>query len=206
MPFSHPLQTAAILCVVANLASAQTDSAVPPPDVITITVGDRPLKIPAPEGFVRCDGIDADWDQITTSVLPANNHMQVTFGTPADQEAIRKGEPTDYSRNFNVQSIRSLETQEIGEKTFASLRQNMKKELLAMRDKIEADVQKLVKQGNREVSEQYGVDVALSISDVAMLGFFEESDTAIGFTMAMKLGAANPQGGRDESRAVVAAI
>lgn len=200
-----PLQTFSALfasLVWVSSLSAQTIS----PEPLVLPVGGRDIKVPAPAGYVRCDGIDANWDNAMKSLLPASNRMLATFGTAEDQDLLRKGTPSDYSRNFNIQTIRATESLEIGERTFSDLRGQMKKELLAMQSKMETEVKKLAGQGNKHLQDNYGVNAALSISDTAVLGFFEETATSLGFTMVMKVGIDTEDGKREESRAVGACL
>ncbi|HEY1084533.1 MAG TPA: hypothetical protein VGE29_19860 [Prosthecobacter sp.] len=170
-----------------------------------LTVGGRDLKVPNPAGYVRCDGINTTWDQAIRSILPASNRMLATFGTTEDQGKIRDGEPTNYERNFNIQSVRSIENREIGERTFAGMRGEVQKEIMAMRSKLDAEMKRLADQGNKQMSKDFGVDVALSISDTAVLGFFEETDTSIGFTMVMNVGVGTGNE-REVSKGIVACL
>lgn len=194
-----------LLFVLASLVCASGLNA-QSPEPFNLEIGGRTVKVPAPAGFVRCDGIDEKWDNAMKSVLPASNRMLATFGTAEDQDLLRKGTPSDYLRNFNIQTIRTTESLEIGERTFSDLRGQIKKELLAMQSKIETEVKKLAGQGNKHLQDNYGVNAALSISDTAVLGFFEETGASLGFTMVMKVGISTPDGKREESRAVGACV
>lgn len=193
--------------VQAQAPAADVASPVTPPSsaIADITVGGRLLKIPAPVGFVRADGVDATWDKALSSMLPASNRMLATYGSPEDVELIRKGTPSDYERNFNIQTVKSAETLEIGERTFAGMREEVKKGINNLRSQLDAEMKKLTDQGNQKFEKDFGVDRALSISDTAVLGYFEETETSIGFTMVMKVGVAG-QTGREESRGVVACL
>jgi hypothetical protein len=157
-------------------------------DSTLFEIGGRNLRIPPPAGFVRCDGINENWDTGFTSILPPSNRLLATYGSPEDQDLIRKSSPPDYSRNFNIQTVRSVESREIGERTFAGLRNEVKKGIDDMRTKLDTELKKLTDQSNKKMSADYGVYNALEISDTVILGYFEESDTSIGFTMVMKVG------------------
>jgi len=101
--------------------------------------------------------------------------------------------------------MKSLESREIGKRTFADIRRDVRKALDGMKAKIDAEMQKLAKEGNQKLENDFGVNAALNISDTVMLGVFEESNAALGFTMAMKVGVSTDKG-RDESRSVVACL
>lgn len=174
-------------------------------DSTLFEIGGRNLRIPPPVGFVRCDGINENWDTGLTSILPPTNRLIATYGSPEDQDLIRKASPPDYSRNFNIQTVRSVESREIGERTFAGLRKEVKKGMDHMRAKLDTELKKLTDQSNKKMSADFGVNNALEISDTVILGYFEESDTSIGFTMVMKVGLGNGDN-REVTHGVVACL
>lgn len=177
------------------IAAAQTPAPAPAPKAaanapVSVTIGDKELKIPRPaEGFERCDGINETVDKSLSGFLPASNRMLAYFCTNADAEALRGGKAADMKSNFNLQTLRPLETQEVGTKTFASVRGEMRKGVEGMKTKLDAEVQKLVEKGNTNITEQTKLDSALSVSNAAVLGFFDEANpNVLGFTMAVKVG------------------
>ena len=194
-----------VLCLLFASASPQLLAQDPPADPALVEVGGRTLKVPAPEGYVRCDGVNMTWDQAMNSLMPASNRMLATFGTQQDQDLIRKGTPSDYPRNFNIQVVRSIESMEIGQRTFAEMRGEIQKEVQKAMASIEADLKKITDQSNKQFTDNFGVDVALSITDTAVLGFFEDTENSLGFTMAMKVGSKD-NGETVSNRAVVACL
>jgi hypothetical protein len=169
-------------------------------------VGGRTLKIPAPAGgFVRCDGVNAEWDKVMASMLATSNRMLATYGTQADQDALRAGTPSEYAKNFNVQVIRKLETQEFGTETFAGFKDQMAKEVKSAMANAEKEINEVMAKGSRELSDKTGVDAALSVSDTAMLGIFHEDSQSLGFTMALKLNVSTPKG-TETMKSVVASV
>jgi hypothetical protein len=139
-------------------------------------------------------------------MLPATNRMLATYGTPADHEMIKAHRGPAYAANCNVQANRELEDKEIGEQTFAGIRRQLKAELDRAMTDIEREIGKLVAKGNDAMKQEYGVEDALAVSDTAVLGYFEDSDTALGFTMAMKTTAKTTDGGVETSKSVVAGL
>ncbi len=170
---------------------------------VVIDVGGRPIKLPEPAGFVRCDGISKDWDFGMSSLLPASNRLLATFGTQADQDELGKGEVPDYSRNLNAQVTRSLETMEIGERTFSGMRAGIKAEIDKALVNLEAEMKKITEASNKMFNKNFGADAALSITDTAVLGYFEDTDSSLGFTMAMNVSA---KGDSKPSRSIAACL
>jgi hypothetical protein len=185
------------------LSSAAAFASAPDaPQPAQMDVGGRPITMPPPQGFVRCDGIHSEWDKVMASMLPATNRMLATYGTPEDHAALQAGRAPGYDKNFNVQVMLKLENQEIGSRAFRQLRNEMKGELDKLSATIDEQLKKQIATGNKKISAEYGVDDAMQISNTVVLGNFEDSETSYGFTMAMKVQA----GGQEESRLVVAAL
>lgn len=170
-----------------------------------LEVGGRKIAVPAPPGFVRSDGVNAMLDKAAAALLPASNRSLISFSTKEDVEILAKGEMPHSKRSFNIQIVRSIENREIGEKTFADVREEARRGLEAMRANLDAEVKKLVASGNLKLSKEAGAEVALSISDTAMLGFFDEAPSSLGFTMGMKI-AAKSDGNTPPQRRLAAAV
>lgn len=155
----------------------------------TVDVGGARIVIPSPADFFRSDGVSAKWDQINSAMLPATNRLLIKFSSKDDVEALGKGGTPLEHRGFNAQVVRSVESREIGEKTFAQVRDEARAGIEKMKANLDAEIKKLAASGSKELSGHFGADVALTVSDTAVLGFFDESPSSLGFTMAMKLGA-----------------
>lgn len=203
MQFLPALISRCLLSVLLSLPvlAAETD----PAAAVDLVIGGRKIIVPPPAGFVRCDGVSPDWDRAVESVQPPANKLLANFGTPEDHAAIRDGEVAAYTRSFNVQVSRALESVEVNEKTFDNIRKDNRKELDNLKASIEAEIEKVVREGGKQISDDLGVDLQLSVGDLAMLGIFEDTPTSLGFTMAMTTSVQTPEG-LDESRDVVAAM
>jgi len=164
------------------------------------------LKIPAPAGgFVRCDGVNAEWDKVMSTMQAPTNRVLANYGTQADQDALRAGEGPDYSENFNVQVMRTLEAKEFGTETFAGIKAETAKEVKNASAKIQEEAGKIISEGGKKLADEMGVDAALSVSDTAMLGIFHEDAQSFGFTMALKVSMTTPKG-PEVAKSVVACI
>ena len=184
-----------------GMIAAATEPAAP----VTLTIGGRSIVIPLPAGHVRCDGISPEWDRAVAGMLPASNRMLANFGSPEDHAAIRDGEIAPYLKSLNVQISRAIENVEVDERTFDKIRQQNRKEVENLKASIQAEVNKAIQAGGRQLSEDLGVDLQFSVGDMAMLGIFEDSPTSLGFTMAMTT-TIEAADGAEKSRDVVAAL
>lgn len=193
-----------LLLLLGFSVSARAQGQAEPP--VNLTIGGRNIVVPTPgNGFARCDGINPDWDSAMTATLPPTNRLLALFGTTADRDAIREGNSVDFSRNFSIQTIRSEENREIGTKTFSQVVGGIRKELDLMKGSFDAEYKKLAEQGSEKLSKDLGVDTSLEFSRPAVLGYFEEGETSLGFTIAMNVGVQSGEFS-EQNRAVVAAL
>lgn len=163
-----------------------------------VTVGDRPVKIPAPAGFVRVDGVNAEEDRAVAALLAASNRYLARFEPD-------KANGADAGRNFSAQVMRKLETIEIGERTFEDFKAQTKAELDRLQKTIQKEMETKLAEAEKKHRDVTGVDLALSVSDVTVLGYFDESPGSFGFTMAMNV-AAKVEDGAAKVRGVVAGM
>ncbi len=176
-------------------------TALPAAEPALVEVGGRSLQIPAPEGFERADRVLPLYDEVCEAMLPPSNRRLAAFARPEFVAKLRAGEIDDADRHFALQSTKQFEEKEISERAFRGAREALKQELEGLRAKLDEETQKLIASGKTTLAKQQGVELDLAVSDTAMLGFFEETDTALGFTLAMNV--QTPQG-RD--RQVCAAV
>ena len=147
-----------------------------------VDVGGRKIKLPAPVGFQRVDGLNAESDRMLESMLPASNRYLARFEAPKINTA-------EQGHSFNAQVLRNLETREIGDRTFGEMKQQTKAELDKVIENIRQEVAKISGKAEKAFQAATVADAALSVSDVAVLGYFDDSPKSLGFTMAMNVAA-----------------
>ena len=163
-----------------------------------VVIRGRPIKLPAPTGFERADGLDLEVDRLRNDALPASNRYVARF------EPL-KTNTADLGRSMDVQVMRSLESREIGDRTFSEVKEQTKAELDRARASIEQDLAKATGNAEKALQAATTADAALSVSDVAVLGYFGNEPSSLGFTMAMKV-AAQAGSSSTEAKLVVASI
>jgi hypothetical protein len=163
-----------------------------------VVVGGRTLKFPAPTGYERIDGLNPEADRMLEAMLPATNRYLARFEPP-------KGTAPDLGRGFSVQVLRAFESREIGDRTFNEMKQQTKMEIDKAQEDIRKELGKLSGKAEKALQDATDADAALSLSDVAMLGCFDESPSSLGFTMALNVAA--KAGDKDiKSKLVIASM
>lgn len=182
MRLSLPLSALLVFSAVAFHTQAQEPALPPPGPREEVNIGGRKVRVPAPPGFRRVDGLNIEEDRQEQSLLPETNRYVARFehATPV--------EPDD-GRSFNVQVLRSLENLEIGEKTFAQFRDQTKASLDTMQEKVKQEAARVSAEATKAMQDSTGADAALSVSDMVVLGYFGEDASSLGFTMAMNVAA-----------------
>src|SRR5688572_2247170 len=117
------LFTFVCLCT-ATMAPASPSA---PDEASIVIAGLRNITLPPPAGFVRCDGINKDFDARMAGFLPPGNRMLAYYASREDQDNIRNGTGGRHARSLNLQVAWEVENMEIGERTFAGSRDALKK-------------------------------------------------------------------------------
>jgi len=163
-----------------------------------VLVGGRPIKIPAPVGFARVDGLNAEEDRAVEALLSATNRYLARFDPD-------KANSADEGRTFNAQVMRKLETMEVGERTFEDVKEQTRTEMDELQKTIQKELEAKMVEAEKKHRDVTGADMALSVSDVAVLGYFDDAPGSFGFTMAMNV-AAKVGGESAKAKGVVAGM
>lgn len=151
-----------------------------------VKVGGQTLIIPSPQGFERTDGINPTQDEIAAQFIGAGNRFVIVFGTPESAAAMRRGEPAASPRNFNAQTLRSLEGRAFSPPQFESLRADAERDLERLARRLDAVLGKVVADASKSLSEKLKETVDVRIGDPVPLGTFERTRDSLGFSMMFK--------------------
>lgn len=173
----------ALLTVFAlSLAIGHGQNATPAAVREEVIVGGQTIKLPSPVGFERMDGLNPEADHAMEQMLPATNRYVARFEPHKDTTSAQ-------GRSFNVQVLRSLESREIGDRTFGEMKQQTKVEIEDAQETIRREIAKASGKAEKALQDATDADAALSLTDVAVLGIFADSPTSLGFTMALNVAA-----------------
>ncbi|MDA0812169.1 MAG: hypothetical protein O3C21_07275, partial [Verrucomicrobia bacterium] len=145
-------------------------------------VGGRSLVIPPPSGFVRADGINAQWDQVSAAYVPPENRLLATFIPESDRKVLANNVHPDVDRYFHLQVIRVFETIEFNATQFTQKKKELKEEILKAENSTVLNDQ--LADGNASIANKTGIDLAISEGVHHFLGIFDDSDQSLGFSIA----------------------
>lgn len=146
-----------------------------------VQIGGRDIVLPAPPGCERADGRDPKMDQMRDEMLGGTNRYVARFEPAAGTDDAAK------EREFSVQVMKSVESREIGERTYAEVREQTRAELQQSIEEVQKKLDSALKDQSGKIGKEIGVETALSASDMAVLGFFDDKPYSLGFTMAMNM-------------------
>ena len=143
----------------------------PTADSNLVAVGNTKLKIPAPEGFVRCDGVSEILDSALEGLVPRGNRYLAYFAPPEIYAKLKAGESPDIPQNFNVQTLRSAENRDIGPASFKEIVAQFRNEIDGMEP---TDWDKMVSES--------AIGGEFSLELVGQPKIFSDTESGLGFT------------------------
>ena len=164
-------------------------------------LGGKRLKVPAPEGYVRIDGIDSRFDAFPERLVSKNNKLLAFYGSDADLKKVRAGEIPDIDRNFNIQAI--VPQMDFTPKLFGEFTDYAENESKKGLESLEEDIEELAKEVNELVSEITEADVALRLGKTVPLGGFIKGEGWMSFAMRIPM---EVEGGGKRSKLVATSV
>lgn len=180
------LRICAVLFFIIGAVPGQAQDAAKPETAGSVVLGGRAVILPAPEGFVRVDGVFAEWDDAIQKILPPGNRLLAKFGSAQDLAELKQSKAPESEVDFNVQILRKFESQEVGTRTFADIRAGIVKEMGAAMKAVESELGKVEGRAN-DMLDKKGVASKLSFGKPVVLGVFADNDREVGFSMLLSM-------------------
>ncbi len=171
---------------------------------VEINVGGTRLEVPAPEGFVLIPD-NTDYAKLARRAVPATNEQYAIFATEADAALATKGGIPAAGRTFFVQVMKSVIHQTVSDSDFAQVKALIKNQNEEMLKQAAKDIPGLLDQVNKGISEDFKVDVNLTLNKMVPMPVHLETDRAMAYTLLMKFNANGPDGSPTEVEGVVTA-
>ncbi len=173
---------------------ATTPSPLRAPDVSSIRVGDLLMVIPVPEGYVRIDGIDRQFDRLEESSISWVNRLLANYGTPETRASIEEGKIPYQPTGFNLQIERKMEGQSFTLEQFAEIKEMIKGGLENLTEKYEPAVGK----SEVAVSDFLQNKAKIEFDTAVPMGVFEDEEHSLGFSIFSKVKLVQEEGVGEE--------
>jgi len=168
------------ILILFSLLITSSVSAVP------ILVDDTKIIIPNPEGFVAVTPkMSTLYEFQKQFIAPMNVEFQ-TFISKNDALIALKNEIPDLTRRFSVQTAKTLVNITVTKSDFIKLKNIIKSQNDEILKKAEKALGKMMGDLNSNFSEQYDMDLALSVSQMVPLPVHEETDRTLAYSMYVK--------------------
>lgn len=156
---------------------------------LEIEVGDRPVNLPLPDGFVELTPAMSPYYETMRAYIGPNNLRYATLITANDAEALLRGEDIDLERYINVESEKGISATSVSSAQFADFRGILRSQIDDMYANVEEQLPELVTNGNHELSEEFDADIALELGGLVPLPIHLDTDNAMANSMFMTVGA-----------------
>lgn len=159
-------------------------------DVVTVDVGGVAIRIPAPEGFYRIDGRNAEYDNVLQASLSRLDRRLAMFGSEVDLADLLSGRwPTREGGNlaFDAQVSRAMERIAISRHEFQGLKREQKEQLGAQL--ASPEMQRIIREiesgSTNALSDSLDSNMQIAIGDLIPLGVFDETPESLLFAVLM---------------------
>jgi hypothetical protein len=143
-------------------------------------IGDVTIKVPAPSGFVRYDGLNERIDGVMLQMVPKTNRLLLMFATPKDAALAKKGKPEELGRYMMLQTFRAAEDMKLSAKEFGQVVEGVEAQFASsekaeqLQDEVNAQLKK-----TKDAKD-------LKVGETVMLGVYQKTEYSVDMGMLIK--------------------
>ena len=156
---------------------------------VEVQVGDRPINIPLPDGFVELTPQMSPYYETMQAYVAPSNVRYLTLITANKAEALLRGEDVELDRYINVESERGISTSSISSTQFVEFRDFLRDQLDDLYAKVDEQLPGIVDKGNTIVSEKFDAEIAVELGGMVPLPIHLDTNDAIANSLFMTVGA-----------------
>lgn len=173
--------------ILISATIALINAAVAASNPAVLDIGGVEIRIPAPDGFFRIDGIDHEYDRLARSLVPPHNRSIAQFGTERELAELLAGRWPSAKRGFGVQVMRALESVRATRSQFDRIKDRLKTDLLEV--ETDPEFQRLIREMELGISKGFfdldGTAHNVTIGNPIPLGIYDETAESLLFSMLM---------------------
>jgi hypothetical protein len=179
---------AAALCapllLLAPTTSAAKDTAPAKPSAESaarhlVVVGQKPIQIPVPAGFVEPSLKAPAFAVIGEQFTPPSNRYLAMFVTPEDMAAASASKEPAMRRYFLVQTLRAMEAKDLSVRDFAEGRKAIRDNYKQLMAQVAPQVQKQLQKAAGNLSDLSGKKLEMQVGQMLPLEVFHDSEQAL---------------------------
>jgi len=170
-----------------------------------ISVGGTSIIIPSPHGFAAVTPEMSTLYEFQKKFVASTNVEFQVFISEKDVPKALKDEIPDLERRFAVQTAKSLVNIPASKADFSKLKEIIKTQNDEMLKKVESAIGEAMGKINADITEQYDVDLAVSVFQMVPLPVHEETDRSLAYSSYVKYDMKDEKGNSTPFTAVVTA-
>lgn len=155
---------------------------------LEIEVGDRPINLPLPDGFVELTPAMSPYYETMRAYIGPDNLRYATLIPANDADALLRGEDVEFERYFNVESEKGISATSISSAQFSDFRSILRSQLDDIYSNVDEKVQELVSKGNRKLNDEFNADLAVELGGLVPLPVHLDTDDAMANSMFITVG------------------
>ena len=148
-----------------------------------VEIGKRRIEVPFPAGFVELSPKMSPYYETMRAYVSTENTRFMTLIEEADADALLRGEEIALTRYVNVETARNLSSVSVSSADFADFRAILRDQVQDMYASVEDKVESMLEQGNRSLSAEFSVDVAVDVGGIVPLPVHLDTDNRIANSM-----------------------
>lgn len=161
---------------------------------VTIHIGDTPLSIPSPPGFVPVTSDMGRLDQVLDSFVVPQNVRFVSFIPEALLPALNSGKIPSMPRTLSVQTARTAVKRLVTLADFAELKKTVREQNAGLREKMEKEMPGMLERMNQRIEDRFNTRLNMNVNGMVPLPAHEESDRSMAFSMLINMSMNQPNG------------
>jgi hypothetical protein len=156
---------------------------------VDIDVGDRPISLPLPDGFVELTPAMSPYYEAMQAYIAPTNIRYVTLIRENDAQALGRNEAVELARYINVETEKSISASSVSPQSFAELRKVLREQSEELYAIVENKVPDMISRGNKALSEQFDADVAVELGGIVPLPIHVDTEQMLGSSTFVTVGA-----------------
>ena len=153
---------------------------------VDIAVGSTQLSIPAPADFVPVTSEMGKYAELAKRFVPPSNEQYALFITRENAAMAMEGKIPAASRRFAVQTAKEIIPKVVTSAEFSQMKGAVNAQNQKVFDQVEAKMPGLLAKVNKGISDDYSVNMSLSLNKMLPLPTHNDTERSMAFSMFVK--------------------
>ncbi len=148
-----------------------------------VSIGGRSISVPTPDGFAELTPAMSPYYESTQAYVVPTNERYFSYIPGDAAAAILVGDDPVFSRNLAIESEKRISGVSVTGADFAELKRVFREQNQQVVDEVMAQIPEAFESGSERLSDEFDVDLAMSVNNLVQLPAHLDSERALGFSM-----------------------